>query len=115
MNMKSQPTSTPVARINMRRYSSSKRHAFTSQVHPHQVRQKVLDVFKKYDYEPVDLEALVFLTLKEMEVSIHNYEQLHKTVRSYIMSNFNLTPGKLLTLQETGMRRLTVLCNKADR
>ena len=60
----------------------------------------------------MDMEALIFLTLKDMEVSIHNYEQLHRTVRAYVMNNFNMVPGKLLTLHETGMRRLTVLCKK---
>jgi hypothetical protein len=109
------PTSSPIARVGLHRRYSSRRHAITSQMHPHHIHKKVLDVFKKYDYEAADLEALIFLTLKEMEVSIHNYEQLHRTVRSYIMANFNLTPGKLLTLHETGMRRLTVICSQADR
>jgi hypothetical protein len=108
------PTSSPIARVGLHRRYSSRRHAVTSQMNPHYIHKKVLDVFKKYDYEPIDLEALIFFTLKEMEVGMNNYEQLHRTVRSYIMSNFNLSPGKLLTLQETGMRRLTVVCSRTD-
>lgn len=106
----SAPTSSPIARVGLQRRYSSRRHAITSQIHPHRLQKRILDIFKKYDNEPVDLEALIFMTLKDMEVSIHNYEHLHKSVRAYVVSNFNVTPGKLLTLQEAGMRRLTVIC-----
>jgi hypothetical protein len=107
-----QPSENAIARIGIVRRHSSRPHALTSQVHPHRLQEKILEIFKKSDYDPMDLETLIFFVMQNMDVSIHTYESMQRTIKNYIMANFGVVPGKLLTLHEVGMRRLTIICSK---
>lgn len=85
-----------------------------AQLHPNKLNLIILELFKKYDYEPIDLEALIFCTLQRFEVSVHAYESMYKFTRQFIISNFKITQGRHRLLQEVDMRRMVVSCSHTE-
>lgn len=102
---------TPIAKIAVKR-PSKKQTVVISQLQPDRIQAAIIGVFKKYDYEPIDLEALIYFTMQKFEVSIHSHESIYKVIRSHIFSNnFTITQGRHLSMSDIYMRRILVSYN----
>jgi len=54
------------------------------------------------------MEALIFLTLREFNVSFESFESMYKTVKAHVLKNFAIQQGTHLRLTDIAMRRITV-------
>lgn len=80
----------------------------------YRIHSAIMELFKRYDYEPMDLDALIFCTMQKFEISLHSYETMYKTVKQHIIDHFAVQQGRHLLLQDVSMRKLIVHCQMAD-
>lgn len=113
---KTKPSVEPIAigRIGAKPFVSPRRNRPVHNLQHDKIHALALDIFRKYDYEPMDMEALIFCILQGFDISIHSYEGMYKKVRTYILENFSITQGKHLLLQEINMRRMVVGCSHTE-
>jgi hypothetical protein len=96
---------SPAARSYTPRRSPS-----VTQWSPSKIQNAILELFDKYDYQSIDLDALIFFVMQRFDVSVDTYENLYRVVRRHILSNFPATAGKHILLQEVSMRRMVIDC-----
>ncbi len=80
----------------------------------HRIQEVLLNVFKRNGTEAIDMEALIYFTLREFDVSHDTYEQMYKSIRAHILKHFAIHQGSSLRLSDFQMRRLTVCLTTDD-
>jgi len=78
------------------------------------IQEVILNLFRRNNCSSMDMDTLIYLTLREFHVSVQNYEHMQKTVRAHVLKNFAIQQGAPLRLTEVSMRRITV-CHTIDQ
>lgn len=76
---------------------------------PDIIHEIIVGVFRQFSCSSVDLDALIYMVLREFAVEPNKYVGMHSTVKSHILSNFVIKQGEPLAHTEVNMRRINVL------
>lgn len=75
---------------------------------PRRIQEVIIGVFKRYDFMPMDIEALVYFAMLSFDVTPNNHEDMYRTIKAHSMANFAIHQGKHIRLTDLNMRRVTV-------
>lgn len=67
-----------------------------------------IDVFRKYDEKTIDLDALIFLVMKNMIINPHNYLFVKSNVKTHILNYFDFQQGDRLMPKDIAVRRMII-------
>lgn len=78
------------------------------QIDPNRLQEAIFGVFRKYDYNAMDLEALIYFSMQALTVEPNTYEGMYKAMRAYILKNFAIEQGSFIGYAEFSMHRLLI-------
>jgi len=80
----------------------------------HRIQETILGIFRRFDCDSMDMEALIHFVLHGFNVTPSTYEEMQKTVKAHILKNFAIHQGSNLRLSDVSMRRVTV-CHTIEK
>lgn len=72
------------------------------------IQEAILGVFRNNGYASLDLDALIFFVMKGLEVTPDNYIEVYTGVRKFIMLQYAIEQGDLISPVDRSIRRLSV-------
>jgi len=72
------------------------------------MQEATLGAFRRYHYNAMDLEALIYFSMQAFSVDPNTYEGIYKALRTYILKNFAIEQGSFIGYSDFNMHRLIV-------
>jgi len=84
---------------------------FTTQ----KIHENLNRIFKQFELKPIDIEALIYLTLQAFDVNPLTYEAMYKIIRQQIVDRYMIQQGSHIPRQDVSMRRVIVYHTKEKK
>ena len=107
------PTMPCPSSVEVRRHTRRPTVAIP-QLDSNRIGEAIFGVFRRFNYNAIDLEALIYFTMQSFEVRPESYEGMYKIIRNHIIKNFAITQGSFIGMADIHMHRLTVCYTDVD-